>query len=83
MLQGLNVFFTKYPSFIAALWLIWVLTDVVFGLLVFPGTREGIWYIGLGGTLGCLVAVLVVWVLKALFHKKVSEALAAQRGPDA
>lgn len=67
--------FAKYVSLIAGLWLAWVLIDLLLGLLVFPRTIEGVWYIGLGGTLGCLACGVIIGVLKALFDRKIAHAL--------
>jgi hypothetical protein len=41
------------------------------------------WYIGLGGTLGCLLGLFAVAILKAIFHKRVIQALDRQKGANA
>jgi len=83
LLQGVNVFFTKHIWIIAVLWLVWMLVDIVLGLVVFPTARGGIWYVGLGGTLGFVICLAAVSVLRAIFHKRVIETLAHQKGSNA
>ena len=83
VLKGLDSLFAKYMHLVGVVWLAWMVSDLLLGLLVFPRTKEGMWYIGLGGTLGCLLGGVVLAILKTLFHKKVVRALAEQGWSDA
>jgi hypothetical protein len=83
LLQGVHVLFAKYVRLIGALWLFWLLVDIVLGLVVFPDARSGVWHVGLGGTIGCAIGMASVGILKAIFHKRVIQALDTQKGPNA
>ena len=83
LLQGLNAFFKTYVLFIVMLWSFWILLDLVLGFVVFPTAKGGIWYIGLGGTLGCAIGFVGIGILKAFFHKRVIQSLDNQKGSDA
>jgi hypothetical protein len=68
---------------VLAIWVFWIVLDVILGVVVFSDSRGGIWYIGLGGTLGCLLGLFAVASLKAIFHKRVIRALDRQKGANA
>ena len=83
MLQGLDSFFCKYVWFIATLWIAMVLLHLIFAFVVFPSTRGSIWYGLAGTTVGCIIGLVSIGVLKALFHRKVIRALDSQKGSGA
>ncbi len=83
MLQGLDALFRKYVLFVAALWAVFIVLDLVLAFVVFPSTRGSIWY-GLAGTsVGCIVGMVSIGVLKMLFHKRVIRGLEHQKGSSA
>lgn len=79
LLHGVHAFFTNYVWMVLAIWVFWIVLDVILGVVVFPENQGGIWYIGLGGTLGCLLGLFAVAFLKAIFHKRVIRALDGQK----
>jgi hypothetical protein len=83
MLQNLDWFFRHYLGFVAALWVLWLALDLTLGLLVFPSASGGIWYIGLGGSAGCVLSLILICVVKALFHKRVIRAIESRKGSNA
>jgi hypothetical protein len=82
-LRGIDVLFASYAWLLPTMWLLSIALDVFLGLVIFPGNREGIWYIGLGSTFGFILGIGVVAMLKALFHKKVIHALEGIKENDA
>src|ERR1039457_3093969 len=83
LLHGVHAFFTNYVWMVLAIWVFWILLDVILGVVVFPEHQGGMWYIGLGGTLGCLLGLFAVAILKAIFHKRVIQVLDRQKGANA
>lgn len=83
MFHRIDAFFRHYLKFCAAMWVFYVLFHLVMALVVFPTIKSLIWYGLAGATIGCIAAMVLFGLLKALFHKKVLRALAAQKGPNA
>ena len=83
LIQGVDVFFTRYVWIIVSLWIVWILVDIILGLAVFPSERSGIWYVGLGGSIGFIIGMFLVAILKALFHKRIIQALDDRKGSHA
>jgi hypothetical protein len=61
-----------------------MLLNLFLGFVVFPSGRKGNLWPSLGGTTGgCIIVLVIVAILKAVFHKRVIRALNVQKGPDA
>jgi hypothetical protein len=83
LLQGVHRFFTSYVWMIAGLWLFLMVTNIILGFVVFSEARGGTWYFMLGGTLGCVIGMIAVTILKLVFHKRVIRALETQNDSSA
>jgi hypothetical protein len=83
MLQGLDALFRKYVPFVAGLWAALVVLDLVLVFVVFPSTRGSMWYGLAGTTVGCIIGMISIGILKALFHKSVIRGLDQQKGSNA
>ncbi len=83
MLQGLDALFRKYVPFVAALWVALIGLDLLLAFVVFPSTRGSIWYGLVGTTGGCAIGVVLIGILKILFHKRVMRGLDHQKGSSA
>ena len=83
MLQGLDALFRKFVPFVAVLWAVFIMLHLVLILVVFPSTRGRIWYGLAGTTVGCIISMVSIGILKALFHNKVIRVLDRQKGSSA
>jgi hypothetical protein len=83
-LQTLDKIFRRYLRTIAIVWAGFMLLNLFLAFVVFPSGRDGNLWPALGGTTGgCIVVLLIVALLKAVFHKRVVRALNAQKGSGA
>ena len=83
-LQTFDKIFRTYVRSTAVVWFGLMLLNLILGFVVFPSGRENNLWLALGGTTaGWIIVLFIVAVLKALFHKRVIQALAVQEGSDA
>jgi hypothetical protein len=83
MLQGLQLLFRRYIPFVAVVWLALILIDVFLAVVVFPSPRGGLWSGIAGTTVGCLIGMVFIGILKSLFHGRVARALDEEKGSHA
>jgi uncharacterized membrane protein len=83
-LQTVDKIFRTYVRATAIVWVGFMLLNLILAFVFFPSARDNNLWPALGGTTGgFIIVLLVVAVLKAVFHKRVIRALGDQRGSDA
>ena len=80
MLQALDGLFRNYVPFFAVVWVVGIPVHFVVLVVLLPWARGSLWYGLAAWTVGCSICVVLVGILKALFHGRVVRALGYQRG---
>lgn len=83
LLQGVHTFFTSYVWMISGIWLFSTALNIILGLVIFPETYPFIWHVLAGTTLGYVIGMVAVTILKLVFNKQVVRTLRNQDGFDA
>lgn len=83
-LQAFDKIFQTYVRSTAIVWLGLMLLNLILAFVIFPSARQNNLWPALGGTtVGWIIVLLIVAALKALFHRRVMQALRDKKGPNA
>jgi len=83
MLQGLDGLFRNYVPLFAVVWVAGIPVHFAVLVVLLPRARGRFWYGLAAWTVGCLIPMVLVGILKALFNQRVLRALGRQKGSGA
>ena len=83
MLQGLDGLFRNYVPLFAVVWVAGIPVHFAVLVVLLPWARGSFWYGLAAWTVACLIPMVLVGILKALFNERVLRALGSQKGSSA